>query len=134
MTTAQPAPFSAPATPAAPHHMHLQPSKGWISLGLGELWEYRELLYFLIWRDIKVRYKQTVLGAGWAILQPLAMMAVFSLFFGQMPGMATADVPYPLFVFAGLLPWFFFSNAFASASQSIIGSQNLVTKVYFPRL
>jgi lipopolysaccharide transport system permease protein len=107
---------------------------GWRFIDLGELWRYRELLWFLAWRDIKVRYKQTVLGAGWAILQPLAMMAVFSLFFGQMPGMATADVPYPLFVFAGLLPWFFFSNAFASASQSIIGSQNLVTKVYFPRL
>jgi lipopolysaccharide transport system permease protein len=100
-----------------------------------ELWRYRELLFFLTWRDVKLRYKQTLLGAAWAVLQPLAVMVVFSLFFGRMPGVAD-DLPYPysLFVFAGLLPWTFFSSALASASQSVVGSQNLVTKIYFPRL
>jgi lipopolysaccharide transport system permease protein len=101
---------------------------------LAELWRYRELLYFLTWRDIKVRYKQTVVGAAWAVLQPLATMIAFSLFLGPLAGGATGDVPYPLFVFAGLLPWTFFSNAASTASQSIVGNQNLVTKVYFPRL
>ena len=106
---------------------------GWHFLDLGELWRYRELLFFLVWRDIKVRYKQTVLGAAWAIIQPLATMVVFSLFLG-VGGMPSGGVPYPLFAFAGLLPWFFFANAVTAASQSVIGSQNLVTKIYFPRL
>ncbi|MCA9132221.1 MAG: ABC transporter permease [Planctomycetales bacterium] len=101
---------------------------------LNEIWRYRELLYFLTWRDIKVRYKQSVLGAGWAILQPLATMIVFSLFFGRIGQMPSGEVPYPIFVLAGLLPWFFFSNALTAASQSVVGSQNLITKVYFPRL
>jgi lipopolysaccharide transport system permease protein len=107
---------------------------GWKFVDLGELWRYRELLYFLIWRDVKVRYKQTVLGAAWAILQPLATMVVFSLFFGRLAQMPTGDVPYPLFAFAGLLPWTFFSNAISQAGLSVVGNQNLVTKVYFPRL
>ena len=103
-------------------------------MNLGELWRFRELLFFLTWRDIKVRYKQTVLGAAWAVLQPFATMVVFSLFFGRVGSVPTGGVPYPLFVFAGLLPWFFFSNAVTSAGQSVVGNQNLVTKVYFPRL
>src|SRR5437660_7453274 len=107
---------------------------GWRLVELKELWRYRELLYFLTWRDVKVRYKQTFLGVAWAVLQPLATMIVFSLFFGRLAEMPAGGVPYPLFVFAGLLPWFFFSNAITSASQSVVGSQNLVTKVYFPRL
>jgi lipopolysaccharide transport system permease protein len=107
---------------------------GWQFLNLVELWRYRELLFFLTWRDIKVRYKQTMLGAAWAVLQPIATMVVFSLFLGRMVGGTEIDLPYPLFVFAGILPWTFFSNAVSSASQSIVGSQNLVTKVYFPRL
>jgi lipopolysaccharide transport system permease protein len=107
---------------------------GWQFVDLGELWRYRELLFFLTWRDIKVRYKQTVLGAAWAILQPLATMVVFSLFFGRVASSPSADLPYPLFVLAGLVPWTFFSNAISSAGQSVVGSQNLVTKVYFPRL
>jgi lipopolysaccharide transport system permease protein len=107
---------------------------GWRFIDLGELWRYRELLFFLTWRDVKVRYKQTVLGAAWAILQPLATMVVFSLFFGRVASGAAADVPYPLFVLAGLVPWMFFAHAISSAAQSIIGDQNLVTKVYFPRL
>jgi lipopolysaccharide transport system permease protein len=107
---------------------------GWKFVDLGELWRYRELLFFLIWRDVKVRYKQTVLGAAWAILQPLATMVVFSLFFGRLAEMPAGDVPYPLFAFAGLLPWTFFSNAISQAGVSVVGNQNLVTKVYFPRL
>jgi lipopolysaccharide transport system permease protein len=106
----------------------------WQFVDLGELWRYRELLYFLIWRDVKVRYKQTVLGAAWAILQPFAQMVVFSIFFGLMVEVPSGGLPYPLFVFAGLLPWTFFSNAITSAAGSVVGSQNLITKVYFPRL
>jgi lipopolysaccharide transport system permease protein len=107
---------------------------GWRFVDLHELWRYRELLYFLVWRDIKVRYKQTVLGAAWAILQPLATMIAFSLFLGRVASSADAAVPYPLFVFAGLLSWTFFSSAVGAASTSVIGNERLVTKVYFPRL
>jgi lipopolysaccharide transport system permease protein len=107
---------------------------GWQVLDLGELWRYRELLFFLTWRDVKVRYKQTILGAAWAILQPLATMLVFSLFFGRVAANPASTVPYALFVLSGLVPWMFFSNAIASAGQSVVGSQNLVTKIYFPRL
>jgi lipopolysaccharide transport system permease protein len=107
---------------------------GWRLADLEELWRFRELLYFLIWRDIKVRYKQTVLGAAWTVLQPLAMMAVFCLFLGRLAA-ASGEIPnYPLFVFAGLLPWTFFSSAVSAASHSVVGNQSLVTKVYFPRL
>ena len=112
----------------------LERKPGWQVVDLGELWRYRELLYFLTLRDIKVRYKQTVLGAAWAILQPLATMLVFSLFFGRVAGNPSSTVPYPLFVLAGLVPWMFFSNAIAQAGQSVVGNQNLVTKIYFPRL
>jgi lipopolysaccharide transport system permease protein len=107
---------------------------GWAFVDVGELWRYRELLCFLVWRDVAVRYKQTALGAAWAVLQPLATMAVFTLFLGRVSGVASGEVAYPLFVFAGLLPWTFFANAIGSSSQSVVGSQNLVTKVYFPRL
>ena len=107
---------------------------GWQLLDFGELWRYRELLYFLTLRDIKVRYKQTVLGAAWAILQPLATMFAFSLFFGRVAGNPLSSVPYSLFVLAGLVPWMFFSSAIAAASQSVVASQTLVTRVYFPRL
>ena len=107
---------------------------GWRLIDLGELWRYRELLFFLTWRDIKVRYKQTVLGAAWAVIQPLATMLVFSLFLGRAAGESGARWPYPLFVLAGLIPWTFFSNAIATAGQSVVGNQNLVTKVFFPRL
>jgi lipopolysaccharide transport system permease protein len=130
-------PVAPPAEAVAPDDLPLvviERQPGWRFLDLGELWRYRELLYFLTWRDIKVRYKQTVLGVVWAVLQPFATMVVFSLFLGRMAGVAPPDVPYPLFVFAGLLPWTFFASAVSSASQSIVGNQNLVTKVYFPRL
>jgi lipopolysaccharide transport system permease protein len=103
-------------------------------LGLRELWEYRELLYFLTWRDIKVRYKQTVLGAAWAVIQPLFMMLVFSLFFGKLAGVPSDGISYPVFTFCGLLPWQLFAYSLTQASNSLVGSQNLISKVYFPRL
>lgn len=112
----------------------LKPSRGWISLNLAELWAYRELLYFLVWRDVKVRYKQTVLGAGWAILQPFFTMIVFSLFFGRLARIPSDGIPYPLFAFAGLVPWVFFANAIGQASESLVANSNLIKKVYFPRL
>ncbi|HEX6863398.1 MAG TPA: ABC transporter permease, partial [Thermoanaerobaculia bacterium] len=112
----------------------IRPSRCWVALGLGELWEYRELLWFLVWRDVKVRYKQTALGAGWAILQPIATMVVFSLFFGRLAGMPSDGLPYPIFSFAALVPWTFFSQGLAQSANSLVGSQNLITKVYFPRL
>lgn len=112
----------------------ISPSKGWVSLKLHELWEYRELLYFLVWRDVKVRYKQTVLGAAWAIIQPFFTMVVFSLFFGKLAKMPSDGIPYPLFSFAALVPWAFFANGLSQASNSLVGSAHLITKVYFPRL
>ena len=109
-------------------------SKGWVPLKLSELWEYRELLYFLVWRDIKVRYKQTALGATWAIIQPFFTMVVFSLFFGRLARMPSDGIPYPIFSFAALVPWSFFANGLSQSSNSLVGSSNLITKVYFPRL
>ena len=112
----------------------IQPSRGWVSLKLRELWEYRELLYFLVWRDVKVRYKQTALGAVWAIIQPFMAMVVFSVFFGKLAKMPSDGIPYPLFAFAALVPWGFFANGLSQASNSLVGSAHLITKVYFPRL
>ena len=112
----------------------IEPTKGWVSLKLHELWEYRELLYFLVWRDVKVRYKQTALGTAWAILQPFFSMVVFSLFFGKLAKMPSDGIPYPLFSFAALVPWSFFANGLSQASNSLVGSAHLITKVYFPRL
>ena len=117
-----------------PQVVLIKPSKGWVSLNLAALWEYRELLYFLTWRDIKVRYKQTALGAAWAILQPMATMLIFSLFFGRLVKVPSDGVPYPLFTFAALVPWTFFSNGLNQSSNSLIASANLLKKVYFPRL
>jgi len=111
----------------------IESSKGLPSLNLVELWKYRELLYFLTWRDVKVRYKQTALGAAWAILQPLFMMIVFSLFFGRLAGVDSKGIPYALFALAGLVPWTFFANAVTNSGNSLVGSSNLITKVYFPR-
>jgi lipopolysaccharide transport system permease protein len=105
-----------------------------VSLKLDELWEYRELLYFLVWRDVKVRYKQTVLGAAWAILQPLLTMVVFSLFFGKLGRIPSDGLPYPIFSFAALVPWTFFASGLGQGANSLVGSQNLIKKVYFPRL
>lgn len=112
----------------------IRPSRGWISLNLHDLWEYRELLYFLTWRDIKVRYKQTVLGAAWAIIQPFFTMVVFSLFFGKLAQIPSDNIPYPIFSYAALVPWTFFANGLTQSSNSLVGSANLIKKVYFPRL
>ncbi len=121
-------------TTTPPIHIRIEPSKGWVSLKLNELWEYRELLYFLTWRDIKVRYKQTVLGAAWAIIQPFFTMIVFSLFFGNLAKIPSDDVPYPIFSYTALVPWSFFATGLAMSSNSLVGSANLIKKVYFPRL
>lgn len=112
----------------------IEPRSGWGLVDLREIWRYRELLFFLTWRDVKVRYKQTVLGAAWAVLQPLATMAVFAVFLGRMAGLTSNEYPYALFVLAGVLPWMLFANGVTAAGQSIVGSQSLVTKVYFPRI
>ena len=114
--------------------LRIQPSKGWVALNLSDLWEYRELLYFLTWRNIKVRYKQTVLGASWAILQPFFTMVVFSLFFGKLAKIPSDGIPYPIWSFAALVPWTFFANGLTLSSQSLVASQNLLKKIYFPRL
>lgn len=109
-------------------------SSGWSALDLRALWRYRELLYFLVWRDVKVRYKQTILGAGWAVLQPVLTMVVFSIFFGELADVPSDGVPYPVFTFAALLPWQLFAHALAQSGNSLVVNQELVTKVYFPRL
>ena len=114
--------------------IRIEPSKGWVYLGLRELWAYRELVYFLIWRDVKVRYKQSVLGAAWAIIQPFFTMVVFSIFFGKLAKMPSDGIPYPLFSYAALVPWAFFANGLNSASNSLVSGSNLIKKVYFPRL
>ena len=114
--------------------LRIQASSGWGSLGLGELWAHRELVYFFIWRDLKVRYKQTALGASWALLQPLATMTVFSLFFGRLARMPSDGIPYPLFSYAALVPWMFFANGLTQGSNSLVANGHLLTKVYFPRL
>lgn len=112
----------------------IHPSRGWISLKLAELWKYRELLYFLTWRDIKVRYKQTVIGAAWAIIQPFFAMVVFSIFFGQLAKIPSDGIPYPIFAYCALLPWQLFAHALNESSNSLVANQGLITKVYFPRL
>ena len=114
--------------------IRIEPSKGWVSLKLNELWEYRELLYFLTRRDIKVRYKQTVLGAAWAIIQPFFTMVVFSVFFGRLAKMPSDGIPYPIFSYAALVPWTFFAQGLNQSSNSLVGGARLVKKIYFPRL
>jgi lipopolysaccharide transport system permease protein len=117
-----------------PARIIIEPRKSWAALDLRDVWAYRELLYFLIWRDVKVRYKQTALGAGWAILQPLLTMLVFTLLFGRLAGIKSDGIPYPIFAYAGLLIWTFFANAVTNSGNSLVGSANLITKIYFPRM
>jgi lipopolysaccharide transport system permease protein len=119
---------------AAVPHIRIEPPRGLPSLNLRELWEYRELLFFLVWRDIKVRYKQTALGAAWAILQPVFSMVVFSLFFGRLAKVPSDGVPYPIFTYCGLLPWQLFAYALTESSNSLVANERLITKIYFPRL
>lgn len=143
MTTAQatprrPGPPDGPATPDEPGPAVpvtvIEPRHGWVGLNLAEIWAYRELLFFLVWRDVKVRYKQTVLGAVWAVLQPFLTMVVFSLFFGRLAGIPSDDLPYPLFSYAALVPWTLFANGLTQSSNSLVSSANLIRKIYFPRL
>jgi ABC-type polysaccharide/polyol phosphate export systems, permease component len=124
---------NASLAPAVPVTI-IEPSQGWVQLRLRELWDYKELLYFLVWREVKVRYKQTAIGAAWAILQPLLSMLIFSIFFGRLAKIPSDGVPYPLFSLAGLAPWTFFSNGLSQSALSLVTSSNLVKKVYFPRL
>jgi len=114
--------------------IYLRPSKGWLSINLKELWRYRELIFFLTWRDIKVRYKQAVLGIAWAVLQPLLTTLIFTVIFGILLGTPSQDFPYPLFALTALLPWQLFSTALQRSSVSLVGNANLITKIYFPRL
>ncbi len=115
-------------------HLHIAPTGGLIPIRFGELWEYRELLYFLVWRDVKVRYKQTALGVLWAVIQPVLTMVVFSIFFGKLGKLSSDGLPYPIFAFAALVPWTLFSNGLTQATNSLVSSSNLIKKVYFPRL
>jgi lipopolysaccharide transport system permease protein len=114
--------------------LRIRPHRGWAPLNLGELWAFRELLYFFVWRDLKVRYKQTAFGVGWAIAQPVLLMVVLTLFLGRLAVLAPRDVAYPLFLFAGLVPWTLFARSVAGASDSLVAASNLIQKVYFPRL
>jgi lipopolysaccharide transport system permease protein len=112
----------------------IEPSKGWVSLNLSEMWDYRELLYFFVWKDLKVRYKQTILGVAWAVLQPVLTMVIFSLFFGRLAQIPSDDLPYPIFNFSALVPWAFFANALVNGSNSLVINANMLKKIYFPRM
>ncbi len=122
------------STKAAPETILLRPTRGWSALNLGDLWRYRELIFFLTWRDIKVRYKQTVLGAAWAIIRPVMTMLVYSLIFGQLANLDSEGVPYTIFTYVALLPWQLFSKAMNDTGRSMVSNRNMITKVYFPRL
>lgn len=126
--------FASSASAEVEELIHIEPSRGWVPLNVRDLFAYRELLYFLVWRDLKVRYKQTALGATWAIIQPMMTMLVFSLFFGRLAKMPSDGIPYPIFSFAALVPWTFFSLGLAQSANSMVGSGHLIKKVYFPRL
>jgi lipopolysaccharide transport system permease protein len=117
-----------------PPLVHIVADKGWAALSLKELWDYREVVFFLAWRDIQVRYKQTVLGAAWAIIQPFTSMVIFSIIFGRIAKMPSDGIPYPIFAFAALVPWMFFSDSVNKASNSLVGSAGIMTRIYFPRL
>jgi lipopolysaccharide transport system permease protein len=126
-------PHTATHTIEPPVH-RIAPAIGWVPVRLGELWEYRELLYFLVWREVKVRYKQTALGVAWAVMQPFFTMVVFTIFFGKLAGMPTDGIPYPVSVYCALLPWQLFAFSLSESSNSVVANQRLLTKVYFPRL
>lgn len=121
------------ARPALPL-LRIAPPRGWLELNLPEVWEYRELLYFFVWRDLKIRYKQTAIGAAWAVLQPFLTMVVFSLFFGALARIPSHGLPYPIFYYSALLPWMYFAGALQNATSTVVEQQRVITKVYFPRL
>ena len=130
---------TAPASPlpeqhSAPATVRIEPPQGWLDLRLGEVWAYRELLYFFVWRDVKVRYKQTVIGVAWVVLQPILTMGVFTLFFGRLAKLPSDGLPYPVFYFTALVPWTYFSTALQSCTAVVVDNQRVITKVFFPRL
>jgi lipopolysaccharide transport system permease protein len=133
-TPAAEAVAGAPAPHTERPFIRIQPSRGWVQLNLLELWDYRELAYLLAWRDITIRYKQTVFGASWAIIQPLLMMVAFSVFFGHLAGVSSNGIPYPIFSYTALLPWNYFAQSLTRSSNVLVGSTALITKVYFPRM
>src|ERR1700746_1047901 len=131
--------LTAPASPlpaqhAAPTIVRIEPPRGLLDLRFGEVWAYRELLYFFVWRDVKVRYKQTVIGVAWVILQPLMTMGVFTVFFGRLAKLPSNGLPYPVFYFAALVPWAYFAQALSLCTNIVVNNQQVITKVYFPRL
>src|SRR5580700_3670380 len=131
--------LTAPASPvpverAAPALVRIEPARGWLDLHLGEVWAYRELLYFFVWRDVKVRYKQTAIGVAWVVLQPLLTMGVFTLFFGRLAKLPSDGLAYPVFYFCALVPWNYFATALQSCTAVVVDNQRVITKVFFPRL
>jgi lipopolysaccharide transport system permease protein len=123
-----------PVSHAAPPTVRIEPPRGWFDLRLGEVWSYRELLYFFVWRDVKVRYKQTVIGVSWVIIQPLLTMGIFTLFFGRLAKLPSDGLPYPVFYFTALVPWTYFATALQSCTNIVVENQRVITKVFFPRL
>lgn len=117
-----------------PETIILRPTRGWASLNLGDLWRYRELIFFLTWRDVKVRYKQTVLGIAWAVIRPVVSMVVYALIFGQLANLDSEGVPYTIFTYVALLPWQLFAKAMSDSGRSLVSNRNMITKIYFPRL
>jgi len=134
LTTSPPVVTPLPAAVHAPATVRIEPPHGWLDLRLAEVWEYRELLYFFVWRDIKIRYKQTVVGVLWVVLQPLLNMGVFTLFFGRLAKLPSDGLPYPVFYFAALVPWAYFSTSLSACTNVLVANQHVITKVYFPRL
>src|ERR1700675_3307099 len=135
-TVTAPPQSAAPLPPQAsvPTIVRIEPPHGWLELRLAEVWEYRELLFFFIWRDVKIRYAQTVVGVIWVVLQPLMTMGVFTIFFGRLAKLPSQGLPYPVFYFAALVPWAYFSTALTSCTSIVVSNQHVITKVYFPRL
>src|SRR6202030_1298260 len=134
LTTSQPVAASLPAPVHAPATVRIEPPHGGLDLRLADVWEYRELLYFFVWRDIKIRYKQTVIGVLWVVLQPLLTMGVFTIFFGRLAKLPSEGLPYPVFYFAALVPWTYFAQALQNCTTIVVANQHVITKVYFPRL
>src|SRR5450759_5096826 len=134
VTTSPPVvpPLTVPAN--APATVRIEPPRGWLELRLHEVWQYRELLYFFVWRDVKVRYKQTVIGIAWVVLQPLMTMGVFTIFFGRLAKLPSDGLPYPVFYFTALVPWAYFAQALFNCTSVVVNNQHVITKVYFPRL
>src|SRR3984893_3101915 len=134
VTTSSPVVTPLPAPPNAPATVRIEPPRGWLELRLGEVWQYRELLYFLVWRDVKVRYKQTAIGVVWVVLQPLLTMLVFTLCFGRLAKLPSLGLPYPVFYFAAVVPWMYFASALQNCTNVVVDNQRVITKGFFPRL